>query len=676
MSLFLGNLSSHVHPEELERVFRRFGRCDVQLKDGYGFVIYQVPENAERALRSLRGKQICGENIALDWSKKQPRPFQRFSRGRRFYEPFHGRNFREEDNGERNKDPRYYRNFAMGRGRRPTFSHRGHHFDEMNYSREDVGSLREEKVPSIKERTLNEGGAVEPNPAGNGRWGEPVNGSSDDNGAENEAEFERYEPFRGFDRRDDNEHQIPGSDGSPVQVSSPDKGRREHSSDAAHKQSDNPKPHLTCFGCGLAGHKMRDCPQGDRSRREKLDRFERRNHETNFKVRHGRGLKRKVPASRGRPNAGRDSMLSRPHAGDGKGSQSQKPRKVDRRGESSPESTENHHCRAKRESGGRKRGRHESGTPKKERRKRSTRRSLSSSLHSDSVASSSRSKSRSSRSVSGVSSHSRSRSVSSRSHSESSSSRSVSSYSKSRSSRSRSMTRSRTRSLSVSLDQNIPASPKDVATVVDSSAKDAMEHVSSPESKEPLVANSNAELKGVFEDENAFTFSKVDVDTYEEQGRGDGCEDENFSDLNAGLAEKDSCMDLLDKVSFSSEKSSENLGEENNLGEAQSDGLSHQIHVGIPDSKCTKMSLEEMCTVLKHYGFSTPEEIDPGLSVGGYFGAARLWPWEVIYCRRLKKGPITTENYARRITQNKEFGIMDKYIRSSSGWGESEQNDS
>lgn len=79
-----------------------------------------------------------------------------------------------------------------------------------------------------------------------------------------------------------------------------------------------------------------------------------------------------------------------------------------------------------------------------------------------------------------------------------------------------------------------------------------------------------------------------------------------------------------------------------------------------------------MIFALKHYGLPAPEEGEPGLSVEGYFGAARLWPWEMIYYRRLKKGPISTENYARRLEQNKEFGIVDRYIRSSSGWGEQE----
>jgi phage regulator Rha-like protein len=50
-----------------------------------------------------------------------------------------------------------------------------------------------------------------------------------------------------------------------------------------------------------------------------------------------------------------------------------------------------------------------------------------------------------------------------------------------------------------------------------------------------------------------------------------------------------------------------------------------------------------------------------------------LWPWEIIHYRRLKKGLISIENYARRVDQNREFGIVDKYIRSSSGWGELHQ---
>ncbi|CAI9780240.1 unnamed protein product [Fraxinus pennsylvanica] len=42
--------------------------------------------------------------------------------------------------------------------------------------------------------------------------------------------------------------------------------------------------------------------------------------------------------------------------------------------------------------------------------------------------------------------------------------------------------------------------------------------------------------------------------------------------------------------------------------------------------------------------------------------------------RRLKKGAISAENYARRMAQNKEFCIVDNYIRGSSGWEELDKN--
>ena len=51
MSLHLESISSHVRREELERVFRRFGWCNVQLKDGVGFVVYDFSTN---------GKSIAG----------------------------------------------------------------------------------------------------------------------------------------------------------------------------------------------------------------------------------------------------------------------------------------------------------------------------------------------------------------------------------------------------------------------------------------------------------------------------------------------------------------------------------------------------------------------------------------------------------------------------------------
>ncbi|PWA59377.1 serine/arginine-rich splicing factor 4 [Artemisia annua] len=97
---------------------------------------------------------------------------------------------------------------------------------------------------------------------------------------------------------------------------------------------------------------------------------------------------------------------------------------------------------------------------------------------------------------------------------------------------------------------------------------------------------------------------------------------------------------------------------------SEADSKSHKI------AKSMSMTSEEMLMISKHYGLEQPEVVDEDISAESFFGCGRLWPWEVVYYRRLKKGPITTKNYAQRLSQNKEFGIVDKYVRSSSGWGE------
>nr|GEV89578.1 serine/arginine-rich splicing factor 4-like [Tanacetum cinerariifolium] len=72
MSLFIGNIPFHARKDDFERVFQRFGRCNVQLRKNarYGFVNYDDPVDAERALKALSGR-MCGGLLTLDWSKMQ-----------------------------------------------------------------------------------------------------------------------------------------------------------------------------------------------------------------------------------------------------------------------------------------------------------------------------------------------------------------------------------------------------------------------------------------------------------------------------------------------------------------------------------------------------------------------------------------------------------------------------
>ncbi|KAF8395442.1 hypothetical protein HHK36_019388 [Tetracentron sinense] len=67
MSLFLGNLSSHIRRDELEPVFQRFGQSTVQLKDRYGFVIYKSVRRftSARFYESRRGRNFARGDYAM-----------------------------------------------------------------------------------------------------------------------------------------------------------------------------------------------------------------------------------------------------------------------------------------------------------------------------------------------------------------------------------------------------------------------------------------------------------------------------------------------------------------------------------------------------------------------------------------------------------------------------------
>ena len=70
MSLFIGNLSSSIKQSELETLFEEYGPCKIKLQPykSFGFVDYQEERDAEEALSNLKGKDVKGLDLRLEWS--------------------------------------------------------------------------------------------------------------------------------------------------------------------------------------------------------------------------------------------------------------------------------------------------------------------------------------------------------------------------------------------------------------------------------------------------------------------------------------------------------------------------------------------------------------------------------------------------------------------------------
>ncbi|GAB4833281.1 hypothetical protein Ancab_031527 [Ancistrocladus abbreviatus] len=643
MSLYLGKLSSRIRKDELERVFRRFGRCTVQLKDGYGFAVYDLRLNAEKALRALKGRKICGEPISLTWSNKQPGPVQRFARGARSRQMRPRRKSAGYDFVDSNGHGDYRMSHqqlddGVVKDNLTDIPDGGGRFNQA-YSREEDHSQGE--------GLFNDGHDVERNLVGNDRWGEQDGNFSNDDDKWGEQDgnlsndnhidsglvFDRYEPDISHERREEDKYQqITYCGGSLIWEASEDRVGRERVGDVAFNHSD-PRTEQTCFKCGIAGHKMRDCQQDDSLQRRELHYSDHRwDKETHSRTGGGEPVGPEVK-SWGTLGSNRRHGSSVTHHGTDKDSASGKHGRSRRR--ASPAAKELSKDKRK-DSGVKRQSERESDTFEEQHDKRTRR---------------------------------------SKSKSQSSMSRSANSKSRSRSSSPTSF------SLSVSLGRPV-LSPPNKAEV---NVNDSFDNATSLLSKEALVEEKqhlevvSCEESSKSEETLAPVPNNSLLPSMEEDDVKMDClqrdTDNNHRTLCGGVLLSSS----PEKRITAGKVYTENLGEHpelqdfragvNNLLEATKKSDSEAL----PDSRVvSSLSIfpEEFHQVLKHYGLKCPEESKRDLSVEDYFGSARFWPWEIIYYRRLKKGPVSTENYARRLAQNREFGITDKYIRSSSGWGE------
>ncbi|XP_028787678.1 serine/arginine-rich splicing factor 6-like [Neltuma alba] len=476
MSLHIGNLSTRTRRDELERVFCRFGHCNVRLKgEGYGFVVYDFPPDAEKALRALQGRNICGEQLTLTWSKKQPKSFQRFARSGRNYEMQRGRNSDMAGFARRKMNLNGWRNYKISNDARnnsvdmPSGEREYHHDDFKDYDGEEK---------DFRQDFLDDGAGAHHNFEDNGRWGESIHDSSIDNGNENAVEFDQYEPYHGYDRKHENEnHNLGYSGGSPAENSRKNVGRARIGEEASNRPRD-PAYGQTCYRCGDSGHKMRNCPNKDSSHRKYNKWDDGEDGKINWKRRSEDDPKKFGSGSQVKLQSGGDTSFPK--------HQKNESWLPDSRHYQTRESKFSPAAKAIEQSQGneyegRKRGRKGIGSPKRSQGKKA-RRSITPSLQSDRIASCLNSISQSSKSLQRSHTRSRSRSASSRAHFSSPDLRSSRShYSMGRSPNSkRSSTPS---SLSVSLGQPLQSATNEIHL----NSKGSTLDVAAPESLDKLV---------------------------------------------------------------------------------------------------------------------------------------------------------------------------------------------
>uniref|UniRef100_A0A3Q4BFP1 RRM domain-containing protein n=1 Tax=Mola mola TaxID=94237 RepID=A0A3Q4BFP1_MOLML len=62
--VYIGRLSYRAREKDVERFFKGYGKIlEVDLKNGYGFVEFDDPRDADDAVYDLNGKELCGERV-------------------------------------------------------------------------------------------------------------------------------------------------------------------------------------------------------------------------------------------------------------------------------------------------------------------------------------------------------------------------------------------------------------------------------------------------------------------------------------------------------------------------------------------------------------------------------------------------------------------------------------
>jgi RNA recognition motif-containing protein len=106
MSIFIGNVSRTLTETDLQKAFGEYGTCKINYKGTFAFAEYENEKDAEDALNGLKGKNLGGRTLNLEWSKKS-KNYDSSKVRRRSRSP--RRSDKRHNHGSRYSDDRDYR---------------------------------------------------------------------------------------------------------------------------------------------------------------------------------------------------------------------------------------------------------------------------------------------------------------------------------------------------------------------------------------------------------------------------------------------------------------------------------------------------------------------------------------------------------------------------------------
>ena len=150
MSLFIGNIAKEVTKKELEDLFSKYGKCEINYKGAYAFAEFSVDKEAEQAKLELNKKEVNGRVLSIEWSKKSKNyvgneRYENISSRRKCYTCGRSGHFaRDCPEGRRRSNSRNYDDNKSLRSRSLNESNRSINDSHNNYNREEKNFVNDE----------------------------------------------------------------------------------------------------------------------------------------------------------------------------------------------------------------------------------------------------------------------------------------------------------------------------------------------------------------------------------------------------------------------------------------------------------------------------------------------------------------------------------------------------